>query len=69
MPEDKSTGAELRLCVLLDLLLDVDLRDGSLDLDLEDWRSGTTTTGMPPLFHTSRLAFLLATELIVVMEA
>jgi hypothetical protein len=60
-------GDEPRLIVLLERRLDVDRSEGSL-LDLEDLRSGTTTTGIPPLFQTSRRAFPLATELVVMVD-
>ncbi len=54
-------GTELRL---RDRRLLVDRKDGVLLLDpTEDRRSGMTTTGMPPLFHTERRAFRLEMEL------
>ena len=57
-------GAELRLLLLFDRWLPVDRRDGAVFVDLTDvLRSGMTTTGMPPFFHTSRRALRLATEL------
>ena len=60
-------GTEL---TLWDLRLLVDRKDGDLLLDLtEDRRSGITTTGTPPLFHTERRAFRLEMELFVAAEA
>jgi hypothetical protein len=60
-------GTELTLG---DLRLLVDRKDGVLLLDLtEDRRSGITTTGTPPLFHTERRAFRLEMELFVAAEA
>lgn len=67
MPLDVcETGTELGLR-LLRLL--VDRREGSLLLPLtDDRRSGITTTGTPPLFHTSRRALRLDSELQVAVE-
>ncbi len=63
-------GAELRLWLLLERRLLVDRKDGSLLLDLtDDRRPGTTTTGMPPFFQTSRRAFPLEMEFMVPVEA
>jgi hypothetical protein len=61
-------GTELRL---RDRRLLVDRREGDLLLlDLtEERRSGITTTGTPPLFHTERRAFRLEIELLVAVEA
>jgi hypothetical protein len=59
-------GTELRL---RDLRLLVDRKDGVLLVDpTEERRSGMTTTGTAPLFHTERRAFRLERELVVVVE-
>ena len=63
-------GTEFKLWLLFDLQLLVERNDGSLLADLtEDRRSGTTTTGMAPFLQISRRALVLATELIVPVEA
>ena len=60
-------GTELRLRVLRLL---VDRKDGDLLLEwTEDRRSGITTTGTPPFFHTERRALRLEMELLVAVEA
>ena len=62
-------GADLRLLLLFDRWLPVDRRDGTVFVDFtEVLRSGITTTGIPPFFHTSRRALRLATELTVPVE-
>ena len=64
------TGTDVRLWLLFVLRLLVDRRDGSLLLDLtEDLRSGTMTTGIPPVFRTSRRALWLEMVLDVPVEA
>ena len=71
LSNDPPRGTELTLIVLLERLLDVERSEGSLLVLglLEDLRSGTTTTGIAPLFQTSRLARPLARELVVAVEA
>ena len=71
LPMCSSSGAEPMLMVRFERLLDVERKEGvRLDLALlEDRRSGTTTTGMLPLFHTSRLARPLVMDVTVELEA
>lgn len=58
------------LWLRLDTRLLADWSERSWLLDLfDDWRSGMTTTGMPPLFLTSRRALWLDIELAVEFDA
>jgi hypothetical protein len=63
--EEFESGAELRDMLRLVFRLLVDLKDGAFDDLVDEWRSGITTTGIPPLFKTSRRAFLLEVLLTV----
>jgi hypothetical protein len=65
--DDWDNGAELRDMLRLVLRLLVDLSEGGLEDLVEERRSGITTTGIAPLFKSSRRDLLL--EEVVVMVA
>jgi hypothetical protein len=68
--DDWDNGAEFRDMLRLVLRLLVDLSDGGLEDLVDDRRSGITTTGIAPLFKTSRRDLLLEdVVLIVAFEA
>lgn len=56
---------ELKLWLRRDLRLLIERREGGLPLDLREVRrSGTITTGIDPVFHTSLRAFRLEIEVV-----
>jgi hypothetical protein len=65
--DDWDNGAELRDMLRLVLRLLVDLSEGGLEDLVDERRSGITTTGIAPLFKSSRRDLLL--EEVVVMVA
>ena len=65
--DDWDNGAELRDMLRLVLRLLVDLSEGALEDLVDERRSGITTTGIAPLFKSSRRDLLL--EEVVVMVA
>jgi hypothetical protein len=68
--DDCDSGAEFRDMLRFVLRLLVDLRDGGLEDFVDERRSGITTTGIAPLFRTSRRDLPLEEfVLMVVFEA